>query len=217
MDYKTNKYGPIILVVSILVVMVASLASGQEARAEEDSAIVLVIFLVCLGPLVLLGVFMSLFGLIYAIAYPPLLLYAAIFSQSNLRKQMASIVERERASISHFGKDPLSTLKGADVISGIQQSGLVYGNLVYSPSHWHLLIGWFNNLVGGSITVLQEVVAVARAEAKQRLRENAAEEGWDEVLNVRIETSMMSKPGSQSFVKGAVEVFAYGTGVRYGK
>ena len=214
MDYKTNKYGPLILVVSILVVMVASLASGQEARAEEDSAIVSD-NLPCLssGPLVLLGAFMSLFGLIYAIAYPPLLLYAAIFSQSNLRKQMASIVERERASISHFGKDPLSTLKGADVIAGIQQSGLVYGNVVYSPSHWHLLIGWFNNLVGGSITVLQEVVAVARAEAKQRLRENAAEEGWDDVLNVRIETSMMSKPGSQSFVKGAVEVFAYGTGL----
>jgi uncharacterized protein YbjQ (UPF0145 family) len=217
MDYKTNKYGPIILVVSILVVMVASLASGQEARAEGESPIFLVIFAVCLGPLILLGLFMTVFSLIYAIAYPPLLLYSAIFSQSNLRKHMESILERERASISHFGKDPLSTLKGADVIAGIQQSGLVYGNVVYSPSHWHLLIGWFNNLVGGSITVLQEVVAVARAEAKQRLRENAAEEGWEDVLNVRIETSMMSKPGSQTFVKGAVEVFAYGTGVSYGK
>ena len=213
MDYKTSKYGPIILVVSALVVMVASLASGQEARAEDQAAIVTVIFLVCLGPLILLAVF----GLLYSIAYPLLLLYAAIFSHSNVRKHMGSIVERERASISHFGKDPLSTLKGANVIAGIQQSGLVYGNVVYSPSHWQLLIGWFNNLIGGSVNVLQEVVAVARAEAKQRLREKAAEEGWEDVLNVRIETSMMSRPGSRSTVRGAVEVFAYGTGVRYGK
>ena len=89
MDYKTNNYGPIILVVSILVVMVASWPPVQEARAEEDSAIVTVIFLVCLGPVILIAV------LAYSIpSHPLLLLYAAIFSHSNVRKHMESIVEK---------------------------------------------------------------------------------------------------------------------------
>ena len=59
------------------------------------------------------------------------------------------------------------------------------------------------------------MVSAGRAEAMQRLRENAVASGWDDVINVRIDTSDMAPQGSQSKVK-AVEVFAYGTGVKYG-
>ena len=50
----------------------------------------------------------------------------------------------------------------------------------------------------------------------QRLREQAEAQGWDEVINVRIDTSSMT-PQSQNnknTVRG-VEIFAYGTGIRY--
>ena len=49
----------------------------------------------------------------------------------------------------------------------------------------------------------------------QRLRERAVTDGWDDVINVRIDTSDMAPQGAQKSVK-AVEVFAYGTGVKYG-
>jgi uncharacterized protein YbjQ (UPF0145 family) len=48
----------------------------------------------------------------------------------------------------------------------------------------------------------------------QRLRENALAAGWDEVINVRIDTADMTPQGMPTRVKG-VEVFAYGTGIRY--
>tara|TARA_Y100000588_G_scaffold85431_1_gene90625 strand:- start:181 stop:831 length:651 start_codon:yes stop_codon:yes gene_type:complete len=214
MDYKTNRARPVLLALAMLVVLGASLVSAQEGGGERGWGIAGLFFALCLGPLVLWGIFWTIFGITYMLAYPPLLLYGAVYSGANISKRMDLIFEREKATISHYGKDPLSTLKGAQLVGGIQDSGLVYSSVVYSPSHWQLLIGWFNNLFGGSINVLHDVVAVARAEAKQRLRDRAMEAGWDEVLNVRIDTSMMAPAGRNAFVKGAVEVFAYGTGVK---
>ncbi|MFQ3360403.1 MAG: hypothetical protein ACI9SZ_000927, partial [Candidatus Thalassarchaeaceae archaeon] len=42
----------------------------------------------------------------------------------------------------------------------------------------------------------------------------AIEEGWDEVINVRIDTSPMAPAAGRKGIK-AVEVFAYGTGIKY--
>ena len=57
-------------------------------------------------------------------------------------------------------------------------------------------------------------MAAARAEAQQRLREQALADGWEEVRNVRLDTAEMT-PASRKKGVRAVEVFAYGTGVRY--
>ena len=141
--------------------------------------------------------------------------YGALFIGRHLNKRMANIVNREHASIDHFGKDPLSTLKGANLVGGVGGSGLVYASVVFAPSHWHLLMAWFNNIFGGDVGILHTVISVARAEATQRLREQAQEAGWDDVLNVRVDTAEMTPASSQKGVR-AVEIFAYGTGVRYG-
>ena len=63
--------------------------------------------------------------------------------------------------------------------------------------------------------MFQKVISAGRAEAIQRLRENAIANGWDDVINVRIDTADMAPQGAKSSVK-AVEIFAYGTGVKYG-
>ena len=59
-------------------------------------------------------------------------------------------------------------------------------------------------------------MAFGRNEAMQRLREQAIVEGWDEVVNVRVETSMVMnkiKGGKQNKM-GTLEFLAYGTGIR---
>ncbi|HJM13281.1 MAG TPA: heavy metal-binding domain-containing protein [Candidatus Thalassarchaeaceae archaeon] len=170
---------------------------------------------ICWGPLLLIAVLFSILGILWAIAYPLLFLYGAVFSGRNLEKRMNNIVSRERASIEHFGKDPLSTLKGAQIVGGIHESGIVYSSVVYSPSHWQLLIAGINQLFGGSVSIIHRVIAVGRAEATQRLREQAQTAGWEDVLNVRIDTAEMT-PSSVKKGPRAVEIFAYGTGVRYG-
>ena len=190
----------------------AAMAAKAEGTPSEDPPLIL---LCCIGPFLLISLAIAAWGIFVAIFYPVFFLYGVIFSGRNLDKRMNEIVLRERASIEHFGKDPLSTLKGANIVGGVRESGLVYSSIVYSPSHWQLLIAWINQLFGGKIDVIHRVISVGRAEAMQRLREQAQAAGWEDVLNVRIDTAEMT-PASKPKGPKAVEVFAYGTGVKYG-
>ncbi len=176
----------------------------------EGGSLAFVIILVISLPFLLL----ALFGLMWSIAYPVMLLWAVLFSGKKLNQQIADTASREASLRESLGRDPLSTIDGG-YRSDITSCGVVWTGVVFGPSHWHLLIGWFNNLTGGSIDIFQKVVSAGRAEAMQRLRERAVTDGWDDVINVRIDTSDMAPQGAQKSVK-AVEVFAYGTGVKYG-
>jgi len=168
--------------------------------------------LICGGiPALLLFLWVAL----WTIGYPLMFIWAVLTSSRKLDKRVTALVERETISKTHFGRDPLSTLRGEYHSSGVKKSGLVYSGVVFGPSHWHLLVAWWGNLIGGRIDILHRVIAAARAEAQQRLREQAQADGWDEVLNVRIDTAEMT-PASQPKGVRAVEVFAYGTGVKYG-
>ena len=176
----------------------------------EGGSLAFVIILVISLPFLLL----ALFGLMWTIVYPVMLLWAVLFSGKKLNQQIADTASREASLRESLGRDPLSTIDGG-YRSDITSCGVVWTGVVFGPSHWHLLIGWFNNLTGGSIDIFQKVVSAGRAEAMQRLRERAVTDGWDDVINVRIDTSDMAPQGAQKSVK-AVEVFAYGTGVKYG-
>ena len=203
----------------LLTVVVVGVASAQEANNTEDDladkedagGVVLLLGLVCALPLILL----ALFGILWMVVYPVMLIWAVLFSGKKLDRQIADTTSREVSLRDSLGRDPLTTIDGG-YRSDITSSGIVWAGVVFGPSHWHLWIGWINNLTGGSIDIFQKVVSAGRAEAMQRLRESAVDNGWDDVINVRIDTSDMAPQGAQKAVK-AVEVFAYGTGVKYTK
>jgi uncharacterized protein YbjQ (UPF0145 family) len=178
--------------------------------ADVGGLLVLGIILVVSLPFLLL----TLFGILWMVVYPVMLIWAVLFSGKKLDRQIADTTSREVSLRDSLGRDPLTTIDGG-YRSDITSSGIVWAGVVFGPSHWHLLIGWFNNLIGGSIDIFQKVVSAGRAEAMQRLRENAIDNGWDDVINVRIDTADMAPQGAKSNIKG-VEVFAYGTGVKYG-
>jgi uncharacterized protein YbjQ (UPF0145 family) len=177
--------------------------------ADVGGLLVLGIILVILIPFLLL----ALIGISFAIVYPVMLLWAVLFSGKKLDKQIANTASREASLRESLGRDPLTTIDGG-YRSGITSCGVVWAGVVFGPSHWHLLIGLYNNLIGGSIDIFQKVLSAGRAEAMQRLRESAVTNGWDDVINVRIDTSDMGSKASKNSVK-AVEIFAYGTGVKY--
>ena len=158
---------------------------------------------------------LALIGILWSVAYPLMLIWAVLFSNKKLDRQIASTTSREASLRESLGRDPLTTIDGG-YRTDITSCGIVWTGVVFGPSHWHLLIGFLNNMIGGSIDIFQKVVSAGRAEAMQRLRENAVDEGWDDVINVRIDTADMAPQGAQKAVK-AVEVFAYGTGVKYTK
>jgi len=175
----------------------------------EGFSLAFVIILVISLPFLLL----ALFGLVWSIAYPVMLVWAVLFSGKKLNRQIADTASREASLRESHGRDPLTTIDGG-YRSDITSSGIVWAGVVFGPSHWHLLIGYLNNLIGGSIDIFQKVVSAGRAEAIQRLRESAIKDGWDDVINVRIDTADMAPQGAKRAIK-AVEVFAYGTGVKY--
>ena len=207
------RVGTITASVLMTVLMFSSVALGQSEGQDVEPFSGMA--LLCLGPIFLIILPFVVFGILWTVVTPFMFLYGVFFSESNMRKRMDSIVQRESASIEHFGKDPLSTLRGLNIISGISESGLVYASFVYSPSHWQLLIASINQFFGGRIDVMHRVISVGRAEAKQRLREQAQAAGWQDVLNVRIDTAEMTPPTNPKGTK-AVEIFAYGTGIKFG-
>ena len=205
----------------LLTVVVVGVASAQETNKTEDDladkedkedawSVALLLGLVCGLPFFLL----ALFGILWMLVYPVMLVWAVLFSGKKLDQQIADTASREASLRDLLGRDPLTTIDGG-YRTDITSCGIVWTGVVFGPSHWHLLIGWFNNLTGGSIDIFQKVVSAGRAEVMQRLRERAVANGWDDVINVRIDTSDMAPQGAKSSVK-AVEVFAYGTGVKYG-
>ncbi len=177
---------------------------------EVGGLLVLGIILVLIAPFLLL----ALIGILWTVVYPLMLIWAVLFSGKKLDQQIVNTASREASLRESLGRDPLTTIDGG-YRTDITSCGVVWAGVVYGPSHWHLLIGWINNLVGGSVDIFQKVISAGRAEAMQRLRESAVANGWDDVINVRIDTSDMAPQGAQRSIK-AVEVFAYGTGVKYG-
>ena len=211
MGFRGTRASFLALAVMLSILAISTNVSAQYWFSDTRAGGADILFVFCLLPLILFGV---VFGLIWGVSYPVMFVIGALTSGSRMDKRMRGLVVREQASIDHFGRDPLSSLRGTHIVGGVAETGLVYSSIVYAPSHWQLLIAWFNNLVGGRVGILHSVVAVARAEAKQRLREKAQEMGWEEVLNVRLDTAEMTPTSAKKGIR-AVEIFAYGTGIRY--
>ena len=83
--------------------------------------------------------------------------------------------------------------------------GLVQGNTIRARNVGRDIMAGLRNLVGGEITEYTRLMAESRAEATQRMVEEAEELGANAVLGVRFTTSTV--------ISGAAELLAYGTAV----
>jgi len=138
-------------------------------------------------------------------------LIATLIYQPRKRKVL---LERESAS-SFVSGDALSTLSKPLGDREIREFRMMMANVVMSPSWVQMWIGGIISLFGGEINVFTKVVDWARREAKQRLREQVSEAGFDEVINLRLETSMLTKTGGGKDRTSGVEILAYGTAIKY--
>ena len=123
------------------------------------------------------------------------------------------LLERE-AAFAATG-DTLTTLKKPFGDKEIKAFSLVSANVVMSPSWVQMWIGSIITIFGGEINVFTKIVYWARREAKQRLREQVAAAGYDAVINVRFETTVMSRTRGGKDRTSGVEILAYGTAIKY--
>ena len=143
--------------------------------------------------------------------------FSALYSGRYQKSITSKCSQREFDFVSRNGVDNLSNLSGILPGKGVVNSTLLMESVVVGASWWQSFVGFLHSLFGGKIDSFDSVLSFARLESMQRLREKAEREGYDTVVNMRIETSsMVAQTNSKSKVAG-VEVLVYGTGIRYAK
>ena len=143
------------------------------------------------------------------------LVYSALFGGRYQRRLVEDCHSRESEFMARYGGDNLSNLRSTEPSRPVASTGLVLASVVVGASWWQLFVGFLHGLIGGRLESFDTVLGFARRESMQRLREEAERQGYDSVVNMRLEIfTMAMQTNSKSKVSG-VEILAYGTGVRY--
>jgi len=87
----------------------------------------------------------------------------------------------------------------------LKHLGMVQGSTVRAKHVGRDIMAGFKNIVGGELKGYTELLQESRAEATQRMVDQAQAVGANAVLNVRYSTT--------SIAQGAAEILAYGTAV----
>lgn len=125
-------------------------------------------------------------------------------------KHYVTIKEREKASL----QLPVITLSNHEQDRELQKAYLVTGSVVISVDYFKRFLAALRNIFGGRVMAYESLVDRARREAILRMKEKCL--SADIIINLRIETSTISKQGrSGQKSVGCVEAIAYGTAIQY--
>ena len=94
------------------------------------------------------------------------------------------------------------SLEGYKVVKHL---GVVRGITVRSRSLFGNIAGGFQTLLGGKITIYQELCEKTREEAFQQMIDHAQERGANAIINMRYDANEV--------MEGVTEVLSYGTAV----
>lgn len=138
-----------------------------------------------------------------------LLLLVGVFFGTRAQKKHIANLEAREAALSHIIVTNLKTLPASNT-----PPQLVTGSVVIAFDYFRRFIATFVMLVGGRITMYEDMLDRARREALLRLLEQAQAKGAREVHNVRFEFSRVGSSGHGANIGGGAELLAYGTAVR---
>jgi len=96
----------------------------------------------------------------------------------------------------------------------VQEAGLVQGSVVISVDYFKRFVAGLRALVGGRIKTYEPLLDRARREAVLRMIEQAKRDGYDAVVNVRLETSRLASARSDGKGVAGVEMLAFGTALK---
>ena len=134
-----------------------------------------------------------------------LLIVGYIFGTLVEKRHYKSILEREE----EYKSLPTIMLKRPLGEDEIKSYRLVNGSVVISIDFFKKFLASLINFFGGNISSYETLIDRARREAILRLKEDA--KGASEIINLRIETSSISKNANNNI--GAIEVLAFGTAI----
>ncbi len=93
----------------------------------------------------------------------------------------------------------------------VEKSGLITGSVVIAIDYFKKFVAWLVNIFWGRVFAYETLIDRARREAIIKVKEKAYKLWANAIINLRIETSSISKNANKRV--WAVEVLAYGTAV----
>lgn len=103
------------------------------------------------------------------------------------------------------------SLKRSPSGQAIRESQLVMGGVVVSLDYFKRISASLKAMFGGRLRAFEPLLERGRREALLRMKEQCRANGFDEVINVRIETSRLANADGNT--TAGVEILAYGTAV----
>ena len=141
----------------------------------------------------------------YDLAFFATLLVVGFASGTIIEKRHFNSIRKREAELVNL---PTIMLKKPLNPDGIKNYKLVQGNVVISIDFFKKFLASLINFFGGNVSAYESLIDRARREAILRMKDNA--NGASEIINLRIETSSISK-NTKSV--GAIEVIAYATAI----
>ena len=126
------------------------------------------------------------------------------------RRHYHSIRNRER----EWQGLPTITFRTTPESWEVETSGLVTGSMVVSVDYFKRFLAGLRHLVGGRVKSYETIMDRARREALLRLKADAIQQGFNAIINVRLETTRMANARRSGDGIAGLEVLAYGTGLK---
>ena len=147
--------------------------------------------------------------LLFNIGSVLLLLLLGYFAGTYLeRSHYVSIRQREQDLL----KVPVVTFRSVPPSWRVESGALATGSVVVSVDYFKRFLAGLRILVGGRVKSYETLLDRGRREALLRMKEQAIANGYDAVINVRLETSRLANANGQGMA--GVEILAFGTAVK---
>jgi uncharacterized protein YbjQ (UPF0145 family) len=148
---------------------------------------------------------------LFDLAVPLLLLVVGYFAGTMAEQShYKSIRVREL----RLRRMPTTNLKKPPPHWRVEKAALVAGSTVISVDYFKRFLAQLRGFIGGRVRSYESLLDRARRESVLRMKEEAAKQGFDAVINVRLESSNIASPMRNDRGTAGVEVLAFGTALK---
>ena len=138
-----------------------------------------------------------------------LLIICYFTGRTREKKHYKSIRERE---VKLYKQPHINFSKNVNISQPVKNAKLVSASVVIGCDYFKVFLASLRNIFGGNVSAYESVLDRGRREAILRIRESAYRMNADLVMNIKIETVMLSEQ-----TMSQVCITAYGTAGEYDK
>lgn len=149
----------------------------------------------------------EIFAALFNLFLPAIALVIFYFIGKTVERRHMRYLDEQEQALSHVIVHELKSLPRGWEITG--EPMLVDGSVVLANDYFKMFISSLKKIVGGRLGEYERLVQRGRREAIIRMKQKAADNGYNVIWNLRIETSMLldGKRGGAT----SAELYAYGT------